>query len=371
MSVVPSYVDEMPAQPRIKNTQHESDRTLDLASETPTLLPSLASRSRLIALPPEILIDIVQRLHYTALENLRRTCLFCWELPSVTVIQRAKAQYVDRLISKERAEAIQQELAKRIHGCWPDPYHIHANVNALEDRLHCFTCLSYLTKDRFTRAQQMGKRSLGHKQASRRFCIACGVKEQRWARGSILKARRGRLILCVCCRRLRSFLDFPGREFRSCSSCYPLLKRVLRNSVDVHDLTPYDTSDNDVQIPVISAAEVWNESSKSLDSLDQLVGRAAQVVAAERLLQRSSGLGENSKERPVEKVTSPLEAQLAKLTIGEPSKRYEDKENNPQSRRECRCMRCWMVDHTARHASVTINGQMLCEVCERKNRLFN
>jgi len=62
------------------------------------------------------------------------------------------------------------------------------------------------------------KRSKGHADAYKRFCIDCGIRRPRWQPGQFLKSEGGDIVLCRVCRTLQT-TDDAARGRGLCGSC--------------------------------------------------------------------------------------------------------------------------------------------------------
>jgi F-box domain len=198
--------------------------------------------SHLFQLPPEILHHIISFLDFPALENFRRTSQFCYTFPAAHLLNHAEETYKLALFKKEKKHVREADDFRLLHARYSGPQYpstipfnnIHKNIVTRADRLHCFSCYSHLDRDQFTKAQVTGRRSYGHTEATRRFCIACGFKEKKWSRATYF---RGRTLPCVNCQRIAQ-TDVEARKLDLCSECFeartPHLKKGSRGNEKEH-----------------------------------------------------------------------------------------------------------------------------------------
>jgi hypothetical protein len=310
------------------------------------------SQSPLISfLPSEILQSILSYLDFPGLENFRRTSHFCMTGPYPSLLQRAEEAYRIALFEKEKKYArageefrrTQARLSYLYNGHTMDGFNnLHKNPITRADRLHCFTCYSYLKRDQFTKAQTTGRRSFGHAEAMKRFCVACGFREKKWSRATCFK---GRVLPCFGCQRIAQ-TDMEAKKLDFCSECFRARGRGLEGSegyskrlcVEEMDAAPEFDAGNLVK-------GTWHARSP---------------------LREYKLYGENEKPS--------LAASLSREIWTGVEKQGDCAAISPQSdtsRRAERCVRCWMIDHTFQPAfPLCPTSERLCESCWMSNSII-
>ncbi|KAK4945143.1 hypothetical protein LTR10_015569 [Elasticomyces elasticus] len=169
--------------------------------------------SRFFSLPKELTGHILAEVDYHSLLYFRQTCRSASVLIPWTMIKNLRQTIKIELLACEEADYAQRELKYSHMARWarafPNEYrtwnssdtisNIHANFITKATRLNCYACLQNLPRECFTDSQVMGRRSLGHKDAKKRFCKVCGVKKGIWERGTTVKESKHTWIVCKGC----------------------------------------------------------------------------------------------------------------------------------------------------------------------------
>ncbi|KAK5271408.1 hypothetical protein LTR96_003232 [Exophiala xenobiotica] len=180
--------------------------------------PPTPPNKRLFGLPPELNDQIISKLNYEDLRSLRATCHSASELIPLTTLKTLRRHIKAKLLDEEATDYKQREIRygnmvqwarefPTVHRTWYTNdaiCNIHANFITRACRLNCYACLQTLPRECFTDSQVMGSRSLGHKDAERRFCKVCGVKKGIWARGTTIKEAKGTWVVCKGCAAIRA-----------------------------------------------------------------------------------------------------------------------------------------------------------------------
>jgi hypothetical protein len=314
------------------------------AAASMTTAPMPPPSSPLFHLPAETTQHVLSFLDFPSLENFRHTSHFSLNLAPPHLLRHAEAAYRLALYEKEKQfarEAEAEAVTVRILSIarWVVPsrapvkslQNLHENPVTRVDRLHCFTCYSYLDRDRFSLRQRTGRRSYGHADAMRRFCVTCGFKGKRWSHATYF--RRGSTLPCFTCKRI-AVTDVAARKLDMCSKCFEGRGR---------DLT-----------------ESEGQAFEGMERLGGLAaGNAGKDTSADMLPARDS----SSQYKTDDEMTSSSKDTTICPQSGDD---WTAMPSQPAiSRRAERCVRCWMVDHTYQPAFVSIDhpANRLCESC--------
>ncbi|KIW57276.1 hypothetical protein PV05_05848 [Exophiala xenobiotica] len=179
---------------------------------------STTRNTRLFGLPTELNDQIISKLNYQDLCSLRATCHSASALIPLTTLKTLRQNIKAKLLDEEATDYAQREIRYGNMAHWARAFpterrtwytndaicNIHANFITRACRLNCYACLQNLPRECFTDSQVMGSRSLGHKDAERRFCKVCGVKKGIWARGTTIKEAKGTWVVCKGCASIRT-----------------------------------------------------------------------------------------------------------------------------------------------------------------------
>ncbi|KIV85526.1 hypothetical protein PV11_01213 [Exophiala sideris] len=169
--------------------------------------------SGFFSLPKELTDHILAEVDYHSLLYFRQTCRSASVLVPWTMMKSLRQTIKIDLLASEEADYAQRECKYSHMARWarafPNEYrtwnssdtisNIHANFITKATRLNCYACLHNLPRECFTDSQVMGSRSLGHKDAKKRFCKVCGVKKGIWERGTTVKESKHTWIVCKEC----------------------------------------------------------------------------------------------------------------------------------------------------------------------------
>lgn len=173
-------------------------------------------------LPPEILNQILNYLHYPGLSNFLDSCHFFKRFPSAAFLHNVRESYIEDLLTKEQSDAGYRQVCARnlVRYCMHAPINdIHQDRTQKAESLVCYTCYSELPRERFLRSQITGNRSYGHSQARRRFCIPCGLERGKWVPGTYFNRHNGGMIVCIGCRDLKE-TSREARASKLCNDCH-------------------------------------------------------------------------------------------------------------------------------------------------------
>jgi hypothetical protein len=148
----------------------------------------------LLQLPADIHFSIINVLDFPSIQNLRATNQYFRYLLNEKQLSLARKQYVSVLVKAESDD-------------WRD-----------NTRFICYECFQWKPWTDFGKKQISKKRSKGHADVYKRFCIDCGIGRRKWQPGQILKSEDGDLVLCRLCRLLRETND-EARLKGICSVC--------------------------------------------------------------------------------------------------------------------------------------------------------
>jgi len=197
-----------------------------MASTTPKpLLPTLFD------LPNEIIVLIASYLDYHSLLPFRRACHAIAALISLDELKARRHSLKTALLAEEQAEYADRQSKFATFSRWarafPHEYrtwgssdtlsNIHANFITKATSLNCYACLRKLPRECFTDGQAMGSRSLGHREANRRFCKLCGVNKGIWLLGMTMRESKQTWIFCKACRSITK-ADWRFKQDGVCSS---------------------------------------------------------------------------------------------------------------------------------------------------------
>lgn len=157
------------------------------------------------------------------------------------------------LLAEENADYIQRERKYSHMARWarafPNEYrtwnssdtisNIHANFITKATRLNCYACLQNLPRECFTDSQIMGSRSLGHRDAKRRFCKVCGVKKGIWEKGTSVKGSKHTWIVCRGCAAIVK-ADARYKRRGVCSAECSARVEHLENNAEIEPSTTQD-----------------------------------------------------------------------------------------------------------------------------------
>lgn len=165
-------------------------------------------------LPREILLIIYQRLTHSELGSLRATCKAATEIVDLDKdIKRAHSRRKASLLAEEMADYALRQRKYANYSRWarpnPNEYrtyyssdtisNLHKNYITRAERLNCYSCLTTLPRQCFGDKQITGGKSLGHKDARLRFCMACGVKKALYLPGTVFKMAMKSYVVCKGC----------------------------------------------------------------------------------------------------------------------------------------------------------------------------
>ncbi|KAH0846591.1 hypothetical protein AYO21_11617 [Fonsecaea monophora] len=204
----------------------------------------MTSYAGIFDLPVDMFDDLMSGLDYESLLTFRQTCRSAATLvPLARMVEIRQALRV-RLVAEEHAEYQRRQVAYTNQRRWasvfpqtvqaaPPPQspgiagtnapmnslnNIHRNRIMRAERLNCYACLKCLPRECFVKGQVTGRRSLGHGEAGRRFCKACGVKKGIWDKGSVIKDGRRTWVVCRWCNSLGR-VEAGSKEAGICSAC--------------------------------------------------------------------------------------------------------------------------------------------------------
>jgi hypothetical protein len=210
----------------------------------PSAQDSTPLSDEFITLPTELQLNVIFQLDFPTFQKLRATSTYFRNLLSAAETARIRAAYVDSLVAEEREEeaAIAAAEARcKLAGEKSNETH----GSSVADSLMCYTCLKRHPTSCFSLAQKMRKRSRGHRDAAKRFCVHCGVHENKWVPGMTLDFGRGvgTIIYCRRCKDLQlatpstrrlgptqepswmaMFWDEPGVCWHCCGHHFPSAK---------------------------------------------------------------------------------------------------------------------------------------------------
>ncbi|KIW27081.1 uncharacterized protein PV07_06859 [Cladophialophora immunda] len=198
----------------------------------------MASHASIFNLPLDMFDDLMADLDYESLVAFRQTCRLAAALIPLAQIIQIRQSLRASLLAEEHADYQRRQVAyanqRRWAGVFPPSVqanippdisapadslnNIHRNRITRAERLNCYACLKRLPRQCFVESQVMGRRSLGHADAGRRFCRACGVKKGIWDKGSVVKDGRRTLVLCKKCNSLGR-VDAGAKKGGICSRC--------------------------------------------------------------------------------------------------------------------------------------------------------
>jgi F-box domain len=302
-------------------------------------------------LPSEILQYILSYLDFPSLENFRRTSHLGMTYPYPSLLQRAEEAYRIALFEKEKKYArageefrrTQASLSYLYNGHTMDGFNnLHKNPITRADRLHCFTCYSYLERDQFTKAQTTGRRTFGHAEAMKRFCIACGFREKKWSHATCF---RGRVLPCFRCQRIAQ-TDMEAKKLDLCSDCFRARGRELGGSAGGNQRSCNAEMDATVEFNACNLVkDIWH---------------ARNPLSEYQLGDENDKL--SSAALPSRETWTGLEKR---------GDRAADSPHTDSSRRAERCVRCWMIDHTFQPAlPLCPTSERLCESCWMSNSII-
>jgi F-box domain len=310
----------------------------------------MPSPSPLLQLPTELIQHILNHLDFPSLENFRHTSHTCMGIPIATTVNRAEGEYALALLTKEQKDAAKRyELWRtKVDPHWrlrPDQppqaatyttNNIHVNELTRAERLHCFTCYSFLDREQFTPSQRKGRRSYGHADAVRRFCIQCGFREKKWSPATLFKHG---LLPCGVCRKI-GVTDKEAKAHDMCRACF--VEHMKESGAE------RGKSEPQVRDASPEAAESATRNITIEESLHGLDLSSEANVAVDQRKYPS----EMSRDKQMRDYRPGSDSGLP-VTI-----------ENGTSKRSQRCTRCWMIDHTFSPAEASDqSGQRLCGSC--------
>ncbi|EED21830.1 conserved hypothetical protein [Talaromyces stipitatus ATCC 10500] len=158
-------------------------------------------KGALNSLPVEIHLGIIDYLDYTACTALAYT-----------------NRYFNQIVIRQSPTAREERLKFL---CEVETWPIYADINYLA----CNQCLKLRPIHAFADRQLRGKRSRGHSESNRRFCLRCGIQKHIYLPGHVIPIVRPSpanahgisISICSCCK-------FHGSEsyclaFARCESC--------------------------------------------------------------------------------------------------------------------------------------------------------
>ncbi|RVX68107.1 hypothetical protein B0A52_08247 [Exophiala mesophila] len=169
-------------------------------------------------LPREILLIIYNRLTHSELGSLRATCKAATEIVDLEMdIKRAHSRRKASLLAEEKADYALRQRKYENYSRWarpnPNEYrtyyssdtisNLHKNYITRAERLNCYSCLTTLPRECFGDKQITGSKSLGHKDARLRFCMACGLKKGFYLPGTVFKMAMKSCIVCKGCNSIQ------------------------------------------------------------------------------------------------------------------------------------------------------------------------
>lgn len=177
------------------------------AAKKPTV-PSL----QLLDLPPEIHSAIVTYLAFPSKPNLKCTNHYFYDL-------------VAPLTHNEllEAEQILPGVSKRFEAA--------SGLSCSAKFFACKDCLRLRPRSKFANhvtrdmKRKRKRRGIGGMDADQRFCIDCGIKENRFYRGEYIEIGYEGFVLCVDCGEFRAKAKERG-ERRRCQDCWLSAHRV-------------------------------------------------------------------------------------------------------------------------------------------------
>jgi F-box domain len=300
---------------------------------------------RLLELPLEIILHILSFFNLPSLETFRQTSRFCRTIPSPSLLSHAEERYRFALFQKERKDASEREalgqarmhLYRRRHyavnpgeflGCYISVLtqaDLHQNPLTRADRLHCFTCYRYLDRDRFTKSQRTRKRSYGHPDTMKRFCISCGFK-QKWSHATEFK---GGTLPCFACRRIAP-TSFEAKKLDLCLECFRIRGRELRQR-------EAESQRDDAEDP--DTIDEWPVDNVVQDNVGGM-SYARSPAGYQKLGYGNTGLPSEFSWESETPTCLRDDDTAAVPSAVVTSKRAE------------RCTRCWMINHTFQPAVV-------------------
>jgi hypothetical protein len=164
-------------------------------------------QSPLLSLPTDIHFSIIDVLDYPSILALQATNRYFRYLLSVSQLSRARKLHIKLLVDAESDD-------------WLD-----------NSRFICYECFQWKPISHFSKKQISKKRSKGHTEVHKRFCIECGIRRKRWQPGQFLRAEGGEIVLCRVCRMLRP-TDDECRPRGFCSSCYSDASYIQGSGID-------------------------------------------------------------------------------------------------------------------------------------------
>lgn len=182
------------------------------------------TESRLVNLPQELYICLIDFLDWQSIAKLRQSCSHFSNLWPKEGLVKLHGQRSERLHKEELSvlRKLEQEYWEQAEQAFLG-YHsssytsssLDPDLRARSERystshyeLPCYHCLQWLpsrtdseefqASSAFTRNMSIGKRNLGCKEALRRICIPCGLRTNVYVRGSRVK----HFIICYGCQAL-------------------------------------------------------------------------------------------------------------------------------------------------------------------------
>ncbi len=316
------------------------------ASKTTSSSP-LASSISLLLLPLEIIQHILSFLDFPSLENFRHTSHSCMTFPLPSLLDRTEQAYRLALFEKEKKHAREGEESRHLQANMSCPNNadtlrgfnnLHKNPITRADRLHCFSCYSYLDRDQFTRGQTTGRRSCGHSEARKRFCVACGFRQKKWSRTTCF---RGRLLPCVICQKIAQ-TDKEAWKLDLCSDCFK-----------AHGPHPTEAKGEGERGSMTTEAIVEPASGSHFKNTDRDIWHLHNLSGQQKL--------DRAHTKPT--TTAPVSEETRTCRV-----REDDGQDVPShteiSKRAERCVRCWMIDHSFQPALfLGHTAERLCESC--------
>lgn len=169
----------------------------------------------LVSLPAELHHEIVRNLQYPAVQQLRSTNRYFYYLLSEESLTLIKQQFIDELVQEDL-------LDRELHNAWevssPYFYPVQGMI--------CFMCFRKRPFDAFQRTQKTKRRSLGGREACKRFCTACGVRAGRWQPGIFIKCRGGGVTYCTNCKTVAQTAAW-ARAIGLCLRCWDATRRTV------------------------------------------------------------------------------------------------------------------------------------------------
>lgn len=188
---------------------------------------------KLFDLPPELFNAILFYLEFPSLLCLRLSCKQSGHLITAKVLVDARRELAAMLFDKEMTryyeiqEKYRQVVSFDLALEYPPTSELEIELYSSQsttdqvpevEMLACYVCLRELPVQQFVKTQASGRRSLGHREAGKRFCTECGFRRGIWEPGKVIKDFNGYLVVCRKCKQLKQ-VKGPGRSEGICTDC--------------------------------------------------------------------------------------------------------------------------------------------------------